>query len=279
MKRTNLLHLCSDALHLSGTGEKKRLEGVAFMLEVGKLDRTTPIPLYYQLKQILLDAIRRGDYPVDSMIPTEKELSEMFQISRTTVRQAITEMVQEGWLYRIASKGTFVARLKIKQDFIKKLETFNEQILRTGCRPSTEVLKLEVMEMPLPVREHFGLKEKGRYIYLYRRRFADDDPIVTVETWLPYDRCAFVMTHNFVEESMYNVLAKNDATRICHVTRVLEAVAANSRDVETLNVRRGKPIQFSSTIGFNRAEEPIEYSLARYRGDRNRFEVDLLIET
>ena len=249
------------------------------MLDVDKLDKSVPIPLYFQLKQILLDAIKRGDYPVDSMIPTEKELSEMFQISRTTVRQAITELVREGWLYRIASKGTFVARLKIKQDFIKRLETFDEQITRSGCKPSTEQLTLEVGDMPMAVSNHFNITGEGKYIYLYRRRFADTEPIVTVETWLPYDKCGFVMEHDFNRESLYNVLSINDRTRICHVTRILEAVAANARDAETLNVRRGKPMQFSSTIGYNRADEPIEYSLARYRGDRNRFEVDLLIDS
>ena len=249
------------------------------MLGDQKLDKSVPIPLYFQLKSLLLDAIKRGDYPVDSMIPTEKELSEMFQISRTTVRQAITEMVQEGWLYRIASKGTFVARLKIKQDFIKRLETFNEQISRTGCRPSTELLDLKTTEMPKQLRSHFGLTEQEKFVYLYRRRYADDDPIVTVETYLPYDKCAFVLSHNLAEESLYNVLATNDKTRICRVNRVLEAVGANGQDVENLNVRRGKPIQLSITTGYNSADEPIEYSIARYRGDRNRFEVDLLIDT
>lgn len=249
------------------------------MLGDQKLDKSVPIPLYFQLKGILLDAIKSGDYPVDSMIPTEKELSEMFQISRTTVRQAITEMVQEGWLYRIASKGTFVARLKIKQDFIKRLETFNDQIERTGRKPSTEVLALETGEIPKQFRPYFGVNEGGEYVYLYRRRFADDDPIVTLETFLPYDKCAFVLEHDFGKESLYNVLAANDKTRICRVTRVLEAVAANGQDVENLDVRRGKPILFSATIGYNSNDEPIEYSIARYRGDRNRFEVDLLIDT
>lgn len=249
------------------------------MLGDQKLDKSVPIPLYFQLKGILLDAIKNGDYPVDSMIPTEKELSEMFQISRTTVRQAITEMVQEGWLYRIASKGTFVARLKIKQDFIKRLEPFNEQIARTGRKPSTELLELKTCEMPKQFRACFGLSEGGQYVYLYRRRFADDEPIVALETFLPYDKCAFVLEHNFAEESLYNVLALNDKTRICRVNRILEAVAANGQDVENLNVRRGKPIQLSTTIGYNSADEPIEYSVARYRGDRNRFEVDLLIDT
>ncbi|WP_418232197.1 GntR family transcriptional regulator [Butyricicoccus sp.] len=249
------------------------------MLEVRKLDKSVPIPLYFQLKTILLDAIKRGDYPVDSMIPTEKELSEMFQISRTTVRQAITEMVQEGWLYRIASKGTFVARLKIKQDFIKRLESFNDQIARTGCKPSTELLELKVTEMPKHMCNHFGLNTSEKFVYLYRRRLADDDPIVTVETYLPFDKCAFVLAHDFEKESLYNVLAESGKARICRVTRILEAVGANTQDVDNLNVRRGKPIQLSTTIGYNDAEEPIEYSVARYRGDRNRFEVDLLIDT
>ena len=249
------------------------------MLEAGKLDKNVPIPLYFQLKQLLLDAIKRGDYPVDSMIPTEKELSAMFQISRTTVRQAITEMVQEGWLYRIASKGTFVARSKIKQDFIKRLEPFNEQISRTGRKPSTQLLALETGGMPADIRGYFGLEADGTYVYLHRRRFADDEPIVTVQTWLPLDKCECVMGHDFSTESMYNVLALSDRTRICRVNRVLEAVAAKSGDVENLNLQRGKPILLSTTIGYNRADEPIEYSIARYRGDRNRFEVDLLIDT
>lgn len=249
------------------------------MLDSKVLDKSVPIPLYFQLKTLLVEAIKTGEYSVNSIIPTEKDLSEMFHISRTTVRQAITEMVQEGWLYRVKSKGTFVARLKIKQDFIKRLETFNEQIARTGCTPSTQLLCLETGPMPERVCAYFGIHEKGRFVYLHRRRFADDEPIVTVETYLPYDACAFLLEHDFSRESLYNVLATNEKTRICRVTRVLEAVAATSQDAENLNIHRGRPVQLSATIGYNAADEPIEYSIARYRGDRNRFEVDLLIDT
>ena len=249
------------------------------MLDSARLDRSIPIPLYFQLKQLLLEAIKSGDYPVDSLIPTEKELSETFRISRTTVRQAITELVQEGWLYRIASKGTFVARLKIKQDFIKRLETFNEQIARTGRRPSTELLAMEVQPMIKAAQARFGLETDGTFVYLHRRRFADDAPIVTVETWLPLEKCDFVMSHSLETESLYRILAQREETRICRVTRVLEAVEANRDDEVNLKLKRGKPIQLSSTIGYNRADEPIEYSIARYRGDQNRFEVDLLIDT
>ena len=67
-------------------------------LENKELDKTVPIPLYFQLKKLIVDEIKSRKYEVDSLIPTEKELSDQFDISRTTVRQAITELVQEGWL-------------------------------------------------------------------------------------------------------------------------------------------------------------------------------------
>ena len=249
------------------------------MLEDHKLDKSTPVPLYFQLKSLLLEEIKKNEYPVDSLIPTEKEISEMFQISRTTVRQAITELVQAGWLYRIKSKGTFVARVKIKQDFIKRLEPFNEQIERTGRVPSTQLLAFEVLPMPERVAEVFGVEPGTRAVYLHRRRCADSDPIVTVETYLPYPKCAFLMQHNMAKESMYNVLAEREETRICRVSRILEAVAANAQDARLLNIRTGKPVHLFHTVGYNQYDQPIEFSIARYRGDRNRFEVDLLIDT
>ena len=70
----------------------------------GKTDKSVPIPLYFQLKEIIIGEIKNGNYEKDAIIPTEKEFIEHYQISRTTVRQAITELVQEGWLYRVKSK-------------------------------------------------------------------------------------------------------------------------------------------------------------------------------
>ncbi len=249
------------------------------MLHQHTLDKTVPIPLYFQLKTLLLDELKSGAYPVDSMIPTEKELSKMFDISRTTVRQTMAQLVQEGWLYRVKSKGTFVARTKIKQDFIRRLETYKEQMERLGYVPSTQLLALEATTMPDHIVSQANITPGMKAVYMFRRRFASGEPIVTVETYLPYDSCSFLMDHDMSSESMYDVLSTRETTRICRVTRVLEAVAANSQDSELLDVKRGKPIHYFKTIGYNKMDEPIEFSFARYRGDRNRFEVDLLIDT
>ncbi|MGN8800820.1 GntR family transcriptional regulator [Candidatus Merdisoma sp. HCP28S3_D10] len=248
------------------------------MLLGKKLDKTTPIPLYFQLKELIMSEIKNGSYPKDSMIPTEKELSDMFGISRTTVRQAITEMVQEGWLYRVKSKGTFVSQPKINQDFIQKLESYNDQIVRTGRTPYTEVLDFKVEKAKPEVAEHLNIRPEDPVVFLYRKRYADDEPIVVLKTYLPYDRCSFVMEHDFTKESLYSVLSRDDSTRVYCVKRLVEAVEATASDAEILDMKKGKPIQFFSSVGVNVFGQPIEFSLARYRGDRNSFEVTVFTD-
>ena len=247
-------------------------------LENRELDKNVPIPLYYQLKEMIVEEIRSGKYPVDSLIPTEKDISEQFHISRTTVRQAITELVQEGWLYRIKSKGTFIARQKIKQDFLQRLETYEEQIRRIGMEPSTEVLACKVVAASKTVAEQLQIAEGDQVIYLFRRRFGNEDPVVTVETFLPYERCKFLKDYDFENHSLYDSLSGKDDTRIYSARRIVEAVDANNRDVQYLNVRKGSPIQLTHTVGYNRDGEPLEYSIARYRGDMSSFQVTVYVD-
>ncbi len=245
------------------------------MLEKGSLNKSVPIPLYFQLKELIMNEIRNGSYKSDDLIPTEKELSDMFEISRTTVRQAITEMVQEGWLYRVKSKGTFVSKPKINQSFVQALGSFNDQIVRSGRTPNTILLEFKVMTPPEHVANVLKLQPKDKVVFIHRKRSADNEPIVMVKTYLPYDKCSFLMEHDLQKESLYPILATREETRIYKIKRLIEAVDATAYEIKNLNVKRGKAIQQFISTGFNMFDEPIEYSLARYRGDRNIFEVVL----
>ncbi|HML36530.1 MAG TPA: GntR family transcriptional regulator [Bacillota bacterium] len=248
------------------------------LTKLSSIDKSVPIPLYFQLKQLILSEIQDGNYKSGDMIPTENEISDAFKISRTTVRQAVTELVQEGWLYRVKSKGTFVSLPKINQDFIKKLESFNDQIIRAGMEPSTEVLELKTMPATEVVAKHLEIKENESVIFLYRKRLADGEPIVTIKTYLPYDTCSFVMEHNLEQERLYAILRQSPATTVFRVERIVEAVEATAEDANLLNIKKGKPIQHFTSTGYSTFGKPIEYSLARYRGDRNSFEITVFPE-
>jgi GntR family transcriptional regulator len=243
------------------------------MIGNDNLNKSVPIPLYFQLKELILNEIKKGNYKSDDLIPTEKELSDMFQISRTTVRQAITELVQEGWLYRVKSKGTFVSKPKINQNFVQALGSFNDQIIKSGRTPNTLLLDFKVITAPENVSAALQLQPKEKVIYIHRKRCADNEPIVMVKTYLPYQKCSFVMDHDLEKESLYPILANQEDTRIYKIKRLIEAVDATAYEINNLDVKRGKAIQQFISTGYNVFNEPIEYSLARYRGDRNTFQV------
>ena len=246
------------------------------MFESKSLDKSVPIPLYYQLKQSLEAELDGGGYPPGSMIPTETELSKMFDVSRTTVRQALSDLTRDGRLYRVKSKGTFVAHPKIHQEFMNRLQSYNEEILASGRTPSTEVLTLKAVDTPPEISvAHDDWSERS--ILLYRRRFANEDPIVCVKSYLPYDKCRHLLERDFTRESLYSVLSAGTRTHVSHVSRVCEAVAAEKEDEELLDIKRGSPVLAIMTVGYNDAEEAIEYSLARYAGARNKFHVELSI--
>ncbi|MEF9916721.1 MAG: GntR family transcriptional regulator [Lachnospiraceae bacterium] len=243
------------------------------LTKISGINKSVPIPLYFQLKELILSEIKNGNYKTGSLIPTEKEFSDSFQISRTTVRQAITELVQEGWLYRVKSKGTYVSQPKITQDYIKKVESFNDQMYRSGLTPSTEVLELKTLKADDTIAKNLRLQEKDLVIFLHRKRSANGEPIVTSKTYLPFKECSFILEHDLRTEQLYTILSNKEETRIFRIERIVEAVEAKTADVKLLGMKRGKPIQHFTSVGYSVFDKPIEYTLSRYRGDRNSFEV------
>lgn len=247
------------------------------MIENHMLDKRIPIPLYYQLKMIIDSEIQNGSYHPGDLIPTEEELIAQFGISRTTVRQAITELVQEGKLYRIKSKGTFVAQGKLNQDFVVRMESFDDQITKLGKTPSTEVLDFKLGVAPVNVSDALQIAPNESIIFLQRKRYADGSPIVVLKTYLPTRLCAFVMEHDFTTESLYNVLeARDPAYKVHHVKRVAEAIKAPQAIAKHLGIKTGDPILFFASTGYTASGVPIEYSRFYYRGDCNKFEITVM---
>jgi GntR family transcriptional regulator len=243
------------------------------MLHDKTLNKNIPVPLYFQLENLILEEIENGTYPVGSMIPTEKELSQMFNISRTTVRQAIADLVQKGRLYRTKSKGTFVARPKTSQDFMRTILSYDEDVRAAGRKPSTEVLDMKVVELPQDIAAAMGQEIGAKAIYLYRKRLVDGAPFVRVETYLPYEACSFLLEHDFNKESLYDVMSTRRNTHIVKIVRTCEVRSGNTEDMEILGIKRGRPIHFFTSMGFNHEGNILEYSLARYRGDESKFRV------
>ncbi|WP_105614227.1 GntR family transcriptional regulator [Vallitalea okinawensis] len=241
------------------------------------IDKNTPIPLYYQLKQIILDDIKNGHLTPGDMIPAELELTKMFNLSRTTVRQAIIELVNEGHLYRIKGKGTFIAKPKIEQDFMTKIESFKEQMFRKGYTPSTKVLEKRILNATGDIAKNLVISEGDLTLKLKRLRYADSDPIVIVDTYLSANYCNHVYDYNLADVSLYDILSMKSETKIVRIQRTVEASVAGKYESDLLCIPEGFPIQIFHSIGYNTNNIPMEYSIAKYRGDMSKFKVTITL--
>jgi len=246
------------------------------LLKNKTLNKSIPIPLYYQLKTILLEYIQEHHKDLETPIPTEVEISKHFEISRPTVRQAINELVVEGYLYRIKSKGTFISKPKISQDFLSTLDSFKNEMGKKGMSPSTKVLNMEVITCDEKVGDALKLPIGSKAIQLRRLRFADGEPIVFVTTYLPFVKCQNILSKNLETDSMYEILENESGLQIAKATRSLESILAGAYEAKLLEVEEGAPIQFFESIAYLSDGTPIEYSLAKYRGDRNKFTFELV---
>ena len=239
------------------------------------INKNIPIPLYYQLKTILLEYIKEQHPDMETPIPAEVEISENFGISRPTVRQAINELVVEGYLYRIKAKGTFISKPKINQDFLLVLDSFNKEMLKKGLNPSTKVIDMKTVESDEKVSKALKLQIGSRVIELSRLRFANEEPIVFVTTYLPHALCQLILEKNLEADSLYELLEKECRLVISRAERSLESTLAGEFEANLLQIEKGAPIQYFESVAYLSNGTPVEYSLAKYRGDRNKFTFEL----
>lgn len=238
-----------------------------------RINKETPVPLYYQLKEILREYIRSSS--IDDSIPTENELCQHFEVSRPTVRQAITELVSEGYLRRSKGKGTFIAQPKIRRDFLLALESFNTEMRRRGIAPTTKVLVLSLTEPDEIVKDKLMLTHGSKVVYLRRLRFADGDPLMIVNSFLPYDRLPGFEQFDFEQISLHSAIEKNYPIRLERAVRSIEAIACSTDEAPLLGIEPMAPVQYLETLVYTTEDWPVEFSTAWYRGDRSRFTVQL----
>lgn len=237
-----------------------------------RIDKETPIPLYYQLKEILRDHISSRE--PGELIPTEKELCDQFDISRPTVRQAINELVNEGYLHRSKGKGTFITEPKVRRDFLIRLESFHQEMREKGISAQTKVLGLHVTAASDVSAKKLDIELGAPVVFLRRLRFAAHYPLMYVESFVPYERVPGFEEIDFEQEALHDVLAETYQITLEKGVRALEALRCPDSIAELLEIEPGAPVQYVETEFYSSRGWPIEFSTAWYRGDRSRFVIE-----
>jgi GntR family transcriptional regulator len=240
------------------------------------IDKENPIPYYVQLKDALREKIERGEWKPGDQLPGELELGQMFDVSRTVIRQALQELTSEGLIVRKKGKGTFVAEPKIGESLVQKLTGFYQDMAERGYTPVSRVLKQRVMPADQKVAHYLNLAPGTPVIEIERLRFIEGEPIVLVTTYLPHDACARLLQVDLTHQSLYKFLEDECGLLIARGRRTIEAVPANKYEAELLRVEIKAPLILLDSISYLANGTPIEYYHALHRGDRARFEVELI---
>ncbi len=233
------------------------------------IDKKSPIPAYYQLKNKIIEKINSGEYAENSLIPSERELSDSLGISRMTVRQALTQLVQEGTLFRERGKGTFVAKSKIAQ---KNIASFSQTVKNKGMLPTTKVLRLEKIKVPANILKTLELEDNDLVYNLKRLRFANDIPVAIEENFIPEKYCPNLDKHDLTE-SLYKVLTEQYSYNIDYLDNVIEASKASVEDRELLKIASGTPVLKISAIIYTNSNLKLLYENSKYRSDEYKYNV------
>jgi GntR family transcriptional regulator len=177
---------------------------------------------------------------------------------------------------REKGKGTFIAEPKIEESLFQELTGFYQDMTAKGHELVSEVLKQEVIPAGKKIASFLQIEASAKVIRIDRLRYVDDEPIVLVTTYLPYKLCPALLDVDLRHQSLYSFLENEYSIVIERGKRTLEAVPANEYEAELLQISKGAPLILLDSVSFLANGTPIEYYHALHRGDRSRFEVELI---
>lgn len=234
------------------------------------ISRNSPVPRYHQLKEILREYVRLGEWKPGDLIPSERELSETHSISRMTARQAITDLVNEGVFYREQGRGTFVSQRKITQQLMR-LTGFTEDISARGQRPSTRVLSATMAPADEFTAERLGIPIGREVFRLQRLRLADEEPLAIELSQVSFRGCERLLEEDFARSSLYQALDTRFGVALVEAEQELEAGLAGAEEAQTLKIAVGSPVLYTRRVTYTERNQPIEYAKSIYVGARYVF--------
>jgi GntR family transcriptional regulator len=234
------------------------------------------IPYYIQLIDILREKVQLAEWVPGDQIPGEQDLCERYQVSRTVVRQALKELEYEGVISRQKGKGTFISLPKISEGLVQKLTGFYQDMVERGLKPGTKVLHQDVIPSNDKIARFLNIKPGEKVIDIQRLRFINEEPIQLVTTYIPYAICPELANVDLSNQSLYEFLEKEYGIVLAKGHRFIEAVLANEHEAGLLGIECGAPLLLLDSVSFSENGQPIEYYHALHRGDRSRFEVELV---
>ena len=227
-------------------------------------------PLYERVEFVLAGDIADGSLPPETQLASEDGLIERFNVSRTTVRRAIQNLIERGLVEVRRGRGTFVTQPKITQE-LTELTGFVEDMQALGRTPTARLLDKGIVAADESVAHHLALAPGTLVVRLQRVRLADRVAMSFDETYLPRALGEQVAENDLEAEPVFTLLENKYDTPLVEAEYKLEAAAADPVVAQALQVPTGSPIFLIERTSYTTGNRPVDYERLHYRGDLIRF--------
>ncbi len=231
------------------------------------LESDSAEPLYIQLAYIIREDIQNGKYNAEQRIPTEKELSEIYSVSRITIRSALEILVKEGLLMRRRGKGTFIASKKLYKS-MSGIYSFTDICNINGMKPGAKTIKCVIEDAEPEDITELELTPEDKIIAVERIRYADDVPVSIEISRYPSSTYQFLLDEDLNNVSLFAVLNNKHNIRFSHATKVIEVKRASYQMATYLGVPRDYPLLYISSLTYDMANMPSHRTQQYINSDR-----------
>jgi GntR family transcriptional regulator len=239
------------------------------------IDRASPVPFYFQLAQLLEEEIVTGRWAPGTRIASEAELGSCYGLSRTTIRQALARLEQEGLVSREKGRGSFVRSSQLRSWMIQSTEGFFQgDFLRTGHAVTSRVLNLARVGLPLWACDALALDNGADGVVVERLRSVEGLVALYVINYLPASVADAVLGLD-PDESLYQRLADRGGIAVVGGNRSIGAVNAGAKLAELLEVDAGAALAYIESVSRDRSGQPVDCYRAWLRTDRMRIDVQV----
>lgn len=237
-------------------------------------DQGSHEPLYSRLEELIRERIDAGTWPTGTPIPSERELSATFGLSRATTRRALDRLVRDGVLRKEPRRGTFVAEPKATFEALS-LRGFSAQALSSGASPVSRLLQFERVVPSKQVATSLEIQSDQLVYSIERLRMVDDVPVALHKSHLAVDLAPGLQRDDLAEQSLYDVLEARHGLKLVNAEETLQSTSATEYEAAVLGISAGAPMLLLNILLRSGDGRPVEVVRAVFRGDRIRLRYEI----
>lgn len=235
----------------------------------------TTTPAHVRIRNDLLQEIESGAFADDERLPSEVELAARYGVTRMTLRQALSALVNDGMLVRRRGVGTFVVQDAAKRRNMSRLTGFTEDMRNDGRVVETRMLTQQIEPSSTEIAKSLQLPTGAHVIHVGRLRIVDGEPVIVQRSWIPYDRCPDLWNEPLVDDSLYTTLHDRYGIQLRRADQRIRALAATEEPATLLEVPVGTPLLRVERVTFDAGNVAVEFARS---WTRPAFEIAMHIE-